>query len=299
MKILISGASGLVGSSLVPFLENLGHKVIKLVRNPKLVKTDEIFFDLSKEESHTDSLEGFDVVIHLAGESISGLWTEKKKKLIESSRVQTTTTLVKALSQLQSPPKLFICASAVGYYGNREDEILNETSTKGTGFLAEVCQKWEDAAMALDNSKTRVVHLRFGVILSDKGGVLKKMILPFKLCLGGIIGSGHQYMSWIALDDVLRIVEWILLREDLKGPINVVSPNPVTNEQFTSILGKILHRPTIMKIPATLVKVTLGQMAEELLLSSTRAFPEKLLESHYQFSFSSLEIALEHLLRRS
>lgn len=300
MKILIAGASGLVGTSLIPFLRKSGHEVKKLVRKEKDLAPDELSWNPDKEITTDFEKEHFDAIINLAGENISsGRWTEKKKKNILDSRIKATRTLKNAIMAMKQPPKVFINASAVGYYGSRGDTMLTEESPNGTGFLAHVCEEWENAAKPLELKNVRLISTRFGIILSGKGGALAKMLIPFKLGLGGVIGSGQQYMSWITLDEVLGIIYHVLRTESLNGPVNVVSPHPVTNDTFTKTLGKVLSRPTWMRLPVALVRLVFGEMADEMLLSSQRVSCKKLSDSGYQFCMPELEMALRQILLES
>jgi len=242
-------------------------------------------------------LDGFDAVIHLAGESIAeGRWNEEKKKRIRESRVKGTKLLGDALANVSRPPKSLIGASAIGYYGNRGDEILTETSAPGDGFLADVCVEWEKATQLATEKGIRVVNTRFGIILSPEGGALAKMLTPFRMGVGGKIGTGKQWMSWIALDDVVEGVMYALTNESLRGPVNFVAPNPVTNAEFTKTLGRVLSRPTFFPVPAFAARVAFGEMADALLLSSQRVAPTRLKAGGYQFSYSELRSALSHLL---
>ena len=281
MKILISGASGLVGSSLVESLFKRGHTIRPLQRHKekswgRLWNTDEL--DAAAPEP-------FDAVIHLAGENVaSGRWNAARKEKILRSRVDGTWELVDYISQLNRKPKVFICASAAaGYYGNCGDTIVDERSPLGSGFLAEVCRQWEETAAKAGLAGIRVVNTRFGMILSPRGGALHKMLPPFRLGLGGGIGSGEQYISWIGIRDLTEIFNFLIDNESLAGPFNVVTPTPVTNRDFTKTLGKVLNRPTIMPAPAFLVRLLFGEMADEMLLSSTRVMPTRLLEAGYRF----------------
>ena len=296
MKILITGSHGLIGSALIPFLTTGGHEVLRLVRNPNPA-THEIQWNPQAGVIDDEQLEGLDAVVHLAGENIaSKRWNTAQKKRIRESRVHGTRLLSESLARLNDPPKVLVCASAVGYFGDRGDEELDEESEQGTGFLADVCRDWEAAADPAREKGIRVVNLRFGVILSSAGGALAKMLLPFKLGLGGVVGSGKQYWSWIALDDVLGAILHAMSHDDLHGPVNCVSPNPVTNREFTKTLGRVLKRPTLFPLPPFAARLVLGEMANELLLASTRVVPKQLQASGYQFRFEDLESALRNTL---
>lgn len=296
MKILISGASGLVGTALIPTLLAKGHQIYKLVRRaPRGI--DEIEWDAETGIGDEEQLENFDAVIHLAGDNVaSENWSEEKKRRIRDSRVKGTRVLVDALKRRVNPPKHFISASAVGFYGNRGAELLNEESAAGAGFLAEICKEWESEALKAENFGARVVLLRTGVVLSKDGGALHKMLTPFKFAVGGVVGSGKQYMSWIALDDEIKIIHFALDNPEIKGAINLTAPNPVTNEEFTHALGKVLNRPTILPIPEFGIKLLFGEMGETLLLEGARVYPQKLLDAEYKFQYTDLETALRQIL---
>ena len=299
MKILVTGASGLVGSALIPYLTAKGHEVLRLVRSAPRAEAAEIRWDTEKGIETPARLEGLDAVVHLAGENISeGRWTDEKKARIRDSRVKGTRTLSEALARLDDPPKILISASAIGFYGDRGEEVLNEQSAAGDDFLAEVCREWELATRPAATKGTRVVNLRFGVILSREGGALAKMLTPFKLGVGGRVGSGEQYMSWITLDDVVGAIYFALTNEALHGPVNIVAPQPVTNEQFTKTLGHVLSRPTLFPAPAFALRLAFGEMADALLLSSMRVEPLRLKESGYVFQYPELEGALRHVLKK-
>jgi uncharacterized protein (TIGR01777 family) len=256
-----------------------------------------IYWDPAQGHLSQEQLEGFDAVVHLAGESIAeGRWTAAKKKRILDSRVQGTKLLSETLARLKNPPRVLVVASAIGYYGDRGGEILTESSSRGSDFLAEVCEAWERAAQPAKEKGIRVVHPRIGIVLGKGGGALAKMLLPFKLGLGGRLGSGNQYMSWIALEDLVGVIQFALNHSALNGPVNAVSPAAATNNEFTKTLGRVLNRPTIFPAPAFALKLLLGEMAQALLLSSANVKPQKLLETKYPFKFAGLEPALRNLL---
>lgn len=300
MRILVSGASGLVGSALLPALEAGGHSVVRLVRRAP-VAANEIQWDPSKDPPLAKSAKGgapesFDAVVHLAGESIAGRWTAAKKTRIRDSRVQGTSALAAALARTGRSPEVMVCASAIGIYGDRGDEVLREESTPGSDFLAEVAKQWEAATEPLVRVGIRVVSLRFGVVLSQRGGALARMLPPFRMGTGGRIGSGRQWMSWIALDDVVGVIQHALGTDSLRGSVNTVAPNPVTNAEFTRALGEALHRPTVFPLPTFMVRLMFGEMGEALLLSSQRVECGKLLASGYNFRHPELKPALQALL---
>lgn len=292
MKILVSGSSGLVGSALIAYLKEKHHDVYKLVRARADLLPVEIAWDPERGVVNLPLLEGFDAVIHLAGESIMGRWTASKKKKIEESRVKGTALLCQALSQLKRPPSVCIVASAIGYYGNRGNDVVNENSVKGEGFLAHVCEEWEKATRDASEKGIRVINLRLGMVLSKIGGALKQMLPIFKLGLGGQMGRGTQYVSWIAIDDLVRLIDFTIHQEKLAGPVNGVTPFPVTNQEMTQLLGKILHRPTFMTMPAFMVELVFGQMGQEVLLSSTRVEPKKLEKAGFHYEYPRMEEAL-------
>jgi uncharacterized protein (TIGR01777 family) len=297
MHILVTGASGLVGSVLVPFLTTGGHRVSRLVRSTPSPGQGEIPWQPETGSIATPALEGIDAVVHLAGENIAtGRWTAEKKAKIHASRVQGTRLLCEALARLVHPPRVLVSASAIGYYGDRGAESLHEASQPGSLFLAEVCQAWEAATAPAVERGIRVVHLRFGMVLSPAGGALAQMLLPFKLGAGGVIGSGRQYMSWIALDDAIGAVLHALMTPSVQGPVNAVAPQPLTNRDFVTILGRVLGRPTLLPLPALAARFAFGEMADALLLASTRVEPRQLLETGYVFRYPDLDSALRHLL---
>ncbi|MBZ0158595.1 MAG: TIGR01777 family oxidoreductase [bacterium] len=297
LHVLITGSTGFVGSALVPFLATGGHRVTRLVRATPEHGIAEVQWDPEAGIIDTARLEGLDAVVHLAGENIAaGRWTAEKKVKIRDSRVGGTRLLCDSLAGLKQPPKVLVCASAIGYYGDRGDEVLTEESTLGSGFLAEVCREWEAAAKSAVQKGIRVVHLRFGMVASATGGALAKLLPPFKMGLGGVLGTGNQYISWIALDDLLGVIAHALTTEALQGPVNAVTPNPVTNQEFTRTLGRILGRFTLFPIPATAAHLAFGEMADEVLLASQRVQPTRLLATGYRFRYPDLEGALRHSL---
>ena len=302
MNIVISGSRGFLGSALVASLTAAGHRVARLVRSQRSSGAGpeaEISWNLEEAYVDTAKLEAKDAVIHLAGEPIPGRWTPKKKARILESRVKGTRLLAEALSHLTHPPAVWVCASAIGYYGDRGKEVLREESPPGTGFLSQVCQEWEAATEPAAKRGIRVVRLRTGIVLGAGGGALAQMLLPFRLGVGGRIGSGMQYMSWIALDDLVGAVQHVLTAASLQGPVNAVAPTPVTNREFTKTLGKVLSRPTIFPLPAFAVRLAFGQMGEEALLGSQRVEPARLKGSGYAFRYPELEGALRHVLGKS
>lgn len=297
MRILVTGSTGLIGSALIPFLTAGGHTVTRLVRSAPRPGEREVRWDPERGEADRPGLEGQDAAVHLAGENIAGgRWTAERKARIRDSRVRGTQFLCESLARLDRPPKVLLCASATGYYGDRKDEVLREESAPGSGFLAEVCRAWEAAAEPALRAGIRVVSLRFGVVLSPAGGALAKMLPPFRLGLGGRIGTGRQYMSWIALDDAVGAACHALTAEALGGPVNAVAPNPVRNLEFAQTLGRVLSRPALLPLPAFAARLALGEMAEELLLASARVEPARLTAAGYPFRHPCLEGALRALL---
>jgi uncharacterized protein (TIGR01777 family) len=287
----------MIGTELVSYLTGTGHSIRRLVRSS--AASGEISWNPESGTLDRKALEGVDAVVHLAGENIAeGKWTPEKKRLIRESRVKGTSLLAEALGSLNSPPKVLVSASAIGYYGDRGEEILREDSGPGTGFLPEVCQEWEAAAKPAAEKGIRVVHPRIGIVLSPKGGALAKMLPPFRLGVGGKLGSGNQFMSWITLDELIRIIDFALTTDSLQGPVNAVSPNPVTNAEFTKAVGKALRRPTVFPMPSPVVRTIFGEMGDALLLASTRVHPAQLISASYPFRYPELEGALYHLLRK-
>ncbi len=297
MKVLVTGASGFVGSALVPFLVNEGHFVVRLVRKATAPGHSEVAWDPERGTIDLDALEGIDTAVHLAGENIAASpWTAEGKRRIRESRVGGTRLLCESLARLDRPPKALVCASAVGYYGDRGHELLREDSPPGTGFLAQVCRDWEAATEAAGRKGIRVVRLRIGMVLSARGGALARMLGIFRAGLGGRVGSGEQYVSWIALDDLVGAVAHAIRTESLEGPVNAVAPRPVTNREFAKTLARVLGRPAVLPAPAFAVRLLLGEMADELLLASARVEPDRLLLSGYAFRHPELEGALRDLL---
>ena len=297
MKVLVSGSRGLIGSALVRDLAGEGHIVTRLVRPSSKAVGDAVLWNPEKGTVDLGGLEGHDAVVHLAGENIAGSsWTPETKSRIRDSRVGGTGLLCKTLSRLTRPPGTLVCVSAVGYYGDRGSEILREDSPPGEGFLSEVCREWEEATGEAARKGIRVVNLRIGMVLSDEGGALAKMLPVFRAGAGGRIGDGEQYVSWIALPDLVGVIRHALATDSMEGPVNAVAPHPVTNREFTKLLGRILGRPTIAALPAFAARLLFGEMADELLLASTRVEPAKLLASGYRFRLPELEGALRSLL---
>jgi len=294
-KILVSGSSGLIGAALVPALQSNGYEVVRLVRGASA--SGRVGWDPAQPLA-PESVSGFEVIIHLAGESIVGRWTEAKKRRIRESRVQGTRALAAALAKAPQRPRLLISASAIGYYGNRGEETLREDSSSGDGFLPEVCREWEAAAEPASKAGIRAVQMRFGVVLSALGGALQKMLLPFRMGVGGKVGNGRQWMSWIAIDDLVGAIQHVIKTDTLRGPVNGVGPGPVRNAEFTKTLASVLSRPAIFPMPGFAARLAFGQMADELLLASQRVEPAKLMASGYVFQKPDLSTALEDILKK-
>jgi uncharacterized protein (TIGR01777 family) len=289
MRIAVTGSSGLVGSALVPSLVSAGHEVVRLKR-PEQWDPDRGTIDASV-------FSGANAVVHLAGENIaSGRWTAARKQQILDSRVNGTKLIAETISRIDPPPRVLVSASATGYYGDRGSEVLREESPSGNGFLSEVCRQWEAATGAATRQGMRVVHLRTGLVLSAHGGAIGKMLFPFKFGVGGKIGSGNQYWSWISLDDVCSAIVHCIQAAGLHGPVNIVSPSPVTNFEFTKTLGRILRRPTIFPLPVFAARLAFGEMADALLLASARVEPTKLIASRFVFKHKELQPTLQYLL---
>lgn len=291
----------MIGSALTAWLMKEGHAVSRIVRpqTQGISPDDGIAWDIEQETIALRDLEGYDCVVHLAGANIAGQrWTSSYKNLIRESRVQGTRFLAESLAKLKNPPRIFLSTSAVGYYGNRpSSEKIDEDAENGEGFLAGVCREWESATQAAELAGIRVVHMRMGVVLSASGGALTKMLPAFKMGLGGPIGSGEQMFSWIALDEIPPIVLHLFHSENIKGPVNLVTPNPVSNMEFAKVLGGIISRPAFMPLPKLGVSILFGEMGNELLLSGARVIPRKLNESGYSFRHPELKLVLETLLK--
>jgi uncharacterized protein (TIGR01777 family) len=299
MRILISGSSGLVGSAVLADLRRGGHTVNQLVRAGGTGAPGDVGWDPVTGKMELGGLEGVDAVVHLAGASIAdGRWTDSRKQLLRTSRVDATRHLVNGLLKLARPPKVLVSASAVGYYGDRGDEQLTEVCAPGNDFLAQLARDWEAETSRAGQNGIRTVMLRFGVILSAAGGALPRMLLPFKLGVGGKLGSGLQWMSWLTLAEAVGFVQQALQNTALSGAINAVAPSPVRNSEFTKVLGKVLRRPTLFSAPAFALKLALGEMADALLLSSQRVIPARLQEIGYPFQHPTLDAALRAVLKR-
>lgn len=300
MNILVSGASGLIGSAVVPALRKAGHEVFRLVRRASSDRT-EIAWEPTKapDRAFLERVSGFDAVIHLAGETIMGRWTPEKKVRIRDTRAIPTGNLCSALAATAIKPKVLLAASAIGVYGDRGDEVLTEDSSPGTGFLAQdVAVPWERATQPAREAGIRVVNLRIGVVLTPDGGALKQMLLPFRMGVGGKTGSGRQWMSWIALDDIVGSILYLLEKESVAGPVNLTAPDPVTNAEFAKALASALHRPAVFAQPAFVIRAILGEMGETLLLGSTRVLPRKLEQSGYSFKYVDLGEALRAMVKK-
>ena len=293
MKVVVSGASGLVGSALVPALRASGHEVTRLVRREETT-ADEIRWDPAAGDLAASRLRGVDAIVNLSGENIGQRWTESKKREILESRTSATGLLARTAAMLEPHPSVFVCAGGIGIYGDRGDEIVTEESTLGTGFEADVGRAWEAAAEPAREAGIRVVNFRQGLVVAKEDGALRRMLLPFKLGLGGRVGSGRQWWTWVALDDLTAAYAFVL-RGELAGAVNVCAPNPVTSEQFTDALGKALRRPTIVPAPAFAIRTLFGEMSE-VLLHGRRALPARLLDADFEFSAPTIDVALARAL---
>ena len=296
LRIAVTGASGFLGSALSSTLTTSGHQVARLVR--RLPAPGEIGWDPETARLDPEALSGLDAVIHLAGENIAGRWTDSRRRRIRESRVAGTTLLAKALARSSRPPRVLVSASAIGIYGHRGDELLDETSEPGHGFLPEVGQAWEAAAAPAREAGIRTVFTRFGLVLAPQGGVLAQMLVPFELGLGGTLGDGRQWMSWIGLDDALGAILHALASDAIAGPVNVVAPEPVRNSEFTERLARILRRPAVLTVPAFALRLLFDGLADEGLLASTRVRPAVLEATGYRFRYPTLDAALRHALGR-
>lgn len=298
MIIAVTGSTGMVGTSVVAALEARGDLVRRLVRHAVTDGDREIHWDPDRGEIDAAELNGVDAVVHLAGENIAGRrWSADFKRRILESRTKGTRLLAETLAGLEMKPSVLVSASATGVYGNRHDEEVDELAPSGNGFLAEVCREWEAAVEPAHDADIRVVKLRIGPVLSPQGGALAKMLPPFKMGLGGVIGSGQQYFSWITLDDLVSVILFALDNESLKGPVNAVTPHPVTNREFTKTLGRVLGRPTIFPMPAFAARLAFGEMADEMLIGGVKVSPHELIQAGFPFAYPELEPALRHLLK--
>ena len=297
MKVLITGASGLLGQALQKSFKDKGYDMLLASRKEP---ADDRHIQWSIEDGFTDpeKLEGVDVVVHLAGENVSGLrWTDEKKKAIRDSRVLGTRNVVDAISKLKKKPQTFIASSAIGFYGERGDEEVVESSEAGDNFLAGVCKEWEAESRRAEDAGIRTVLLRTGIVLSKDGGALATMLLPFKMGVGGVVGSGKQWMSWISLDDEIAIINYCIENDNIRGAVNEVAPNPVTNQEFTKTLGEVLYRPTFLPLPEFAVSMIFGEMGDALLLASTKVVPKRLEDAGFEFKYPELKPAIEHAVK--
>ncbi len=297
LRIAITGSSGLIGRTLCDVLTTGGHHVVRLVRNRETQRSEEVLWDPIEGTVEEEALEGLDAVVHLAGELLLGLrWTEEKKKRIWASRVEGTEHLSRALARLRRPPKVLVSASAIGFYGDRGDKPLSESAKQGRGFLAELCQAWEEATRPAARMAIRVVHLRTGLTLTPAGGALGTMLLPFKIGVGGRLGSGRQYVSWIDHDDLLSMILHVIHTSSIRGPVNATAPFPVPNATFTGTLGRVLERPTFIPGPGLAVQALFGEMGKEMLLQGQRVQPAVAEATGFEFMYPGLEESLRHQL---
>jgi uncharacterized protein (TIGR01777 family) len=297
VTVVISGASGLIGTALVARLQARGHRVRRLVRGGLRREPDDIPWDPARGTLEPHALEGADAIVSLAGEPVAHRWTPDRKLAIRESRVRGTETLARAVLAMARPPQVFVSGSAVGYYGDGGDTLLDESSPPGSDFLASVTMEWEQATAPIASTSTRVVLLRTGVVMSTTGGALAKLLPPFRLGMGGPIGTGRQWLSWIALDDEVRAIEHALFTDSLRGPVNLTAPNPVTNAEFATTLGRVLARPALIPLPAVALRLLYGEMAEATILAGQRVLPKALLASGFEFEWPTLEGALRHELQ--
>lgn len=298
-RVLIAGASGLVGSALARRLAAAGNAVTTLIRREPLPDEAAIGWDPAAGRLDPAAMEGFDAIVNLCGENIAAKrWTAARREAIRASRVGPTQLLARTAARLGRPPRVLVCASAVGYYGDRGDEELTEESPAGSGFLPQVCAAWEEAARPAAEAGIRVVNLRIGLVLARQGGALAKMLPVFRLGVGGVLGSGQQWMSWISLTDLTRVIEFAMRRVELTGAVNAVAPHPVTNREFTRVLGRVLGRPAVLPVPALAVRVGLGEMGRRLLLEGQRVLPAKLLAAGFSFDLPELEAALRYEIQQ-
>ena len=296
MRVLVSGSSGLIGSNLINHLQAKGHDPVKLVRSKSVSSAGSVYIDYENEDFNIGDFEGFDAVVHLAGENIVGRWTKSKRERLRSSRIDTTRLLVSILKKTNAPPKVFMCASAIGIYGSTGNREIDEDSPHGYGFLPELAVDWEREAGIAEEFAQRVVKLRIGLVLAKNGGALEKMLTPFKFGLGGNIGNGKQYWSWISIDDIVNSIEYILLNQTITGAVNLVSPSSCTNAYFTRELAGVLKRPAFFHMPAILLKAIFGEMGEQVLLFGTRVYPKKLIDNGYKFLDTDLSQALKKII---
>ncbi len=299
MRVLVTGSSGLIGRALLSRLQAEGDEPLRLVRGDRALAPGEIRWNPEAETIDEEGLEGLDAVVHLAGERLdSGRWTRRRKERIRRSRVTGTQLLAGALARRRARPRVLVSASGAGYYGDRGAEPLDESSARGSGFLAELCDAWEKASEPAARAGIRVVHLRSGIVLSSAGGALRRMLPAFRLGLGGPFGDGRQYLPWIALDDLLRVILFSIRTDSFRGPVNTASPEPSTNAEFAAALGRVLRRPAVFPVPAFLLRLALGELAEEALLAGQRILPSKLLAAGFTFGHPEIEGALRHALGR-
>ena len=293
MKIALMGGSGFIGNAIRRFFEEKGHEVVNFSRHPK---SNEHYWDPETQDIELKFLEGSDVIINLAGDSIMGRWTDEKLERIRRSRFLATRFLAKTILKLETAPKLYIGASAIGYYGDDRSGNLTEESSSGEGVLAEIARTWESLAQPIKEAGIRTVFARLGIVLGKEGGALKKMKTPFSLGLGGVVGNGKQFYSWISIDDLCRAIDFVIEHKEIEGPVNFTSPNPVTNRKFTKTVGEILHRPTVVDTPKFALHLLMGKAAV-ILLSNLYVVPEKLLKHGFVFTLPNLEDACRKYLK--